>query len=447
MGRGTDPVEQASEESVDLYEVSTWEPRSTVDRIAVSLYRRPIAGLRRGLVAASLVIFVDLFVFGGLGIAVEEPVVAVFILLSAVPAFLVALYVWYADVTTGEPLSLLFVTFLLAILFAGIAAVVNSTVGTLVGTVVASSTGSAVIASTAVFFLVVGPIEELVKLLAVHLYAFQSDRFDAVIDGAVYGAAAGLGFATIENALFISQAASSPFAGVTLSAAGDTAATRALVGPGHVLYSAIAGYYLGLAKFNPDRAVPIALKGLLVAALFHAVYNTGTMVVPGTLAAEIDALGSFGAGVIYVVGFNLVIGMYLYRKLKRYRDAYHAAGGGKQRVGSVERTEFEPDGAVGPTPGRVDVSATGTTASHSPADHTEPIGPFDRRTDGAGSDSVCTTETVDASQSLRQPAHETEGRRQRSRRDCRGASPERSRKRSTRHARGEQATPSRSDGS
>lgn len=42
------------------------------------------------------------------------------------------------------------------------------------------------------------------KLLAVRLYAYNDARFAAVIDGAVYGTIAGLGFATIENGIHIS---------------------------------------------------------------------------------------------------------------------------------------------------------------------------------------------------------------------------------------------------
>ncbi|TQR22379.1 hypothetical protein C9J85_12075 [Haloferax sp. wsp5] len=125
------------------------------------------------------------------------------------------------------------------------------------------------------FFLIVGPVEETVKLLAVRLYAYSHDSFNAVIDGAVYGAMAGLGFATIENALYITRNARVGFRRRRIIAAGGTiTAVRALAGPGHVIYSAIAGYYLGLAKFNKENAGPIVIKGLILAALVHATYNS-----------------------------------------------------------------------------------------------------------------------------------------------------------------------------
>jgi len=181
------------------------------------------------------------------------------------------------------------------------------------------------------FFVVVGPVEESVKLLAVRLYAFRDDRFDAVIDGAVYGAAAGLGFATIENALYIVQNTEMVSGTLQmLSAGGDITAIRALAGPGHVIYSAFAGYYLGLAKFNPENAGPIVLKGLLIATAIHATYNT----MAGPTAAILAALygvDQFITFLGFVIVFDGVFILVLLRKLDTYRQAYtdaHAGGDG-----------------------------------------------------------------------------------------------------------------------
>lgn len=51
--------------------------------------------------------------------------------------------------------------------------------------------------------LVVGPVEELSKLLAVRFTAYRSLYFDEPLDGLIYGAAASLGFATLENILYV----------------------------------------------------------------------------------------------------------------------------------------------------------------------------------------------------------------------------------------------------
>jgi len=335
-----DPVDRASG-GEDIYEVTGWEPRSVLDRIAVRLHAGVLAG-SKWLVVLSAV-FVTVAIFGASGFdLVLEPVVTWLVVTSVLPALALAAYLRYVDVTTDEPLGLLAITFLLAVVVAGFAAVINSVA--LVGLGGVADAFGNVVALAIFFYLVVGPVEESVKLLAVRLYAYPDERFDAVIDGAVYGAVAGLGFATIENAIYITDLIQSEggLAASTQGQLGGITASRAIAGPGHVLYSAIAGYYLGLAKFTPDRAGPIVAKGLIVAALFHATYNF--TVGPGSNAlATAFPLSGFGGVFVYVIGFQSIVGYYLYRKLRRYRDAYEEHDAGRRRVDlSPELTEFDP---------------------------------------------------------------------------------------------------------
>ncbi|MFB6131097.1 MAG: PrsW family intramembrane metalloprotease, partial [Salinigranum sp.] len=317
-----DPVQEATDASVDLYDIATWEERTSLDGLAVALYRLLVGGTRLAVVLLALLILGTL---GGLS-ALTNPQVGALTGLSAIPALGLAAYVWYSDVTTPEPLSLLVVTFLLGMLTANFAAVVNSVLGD-------QFRAAGPIGMVVFFYLVVGPVEETVKLLAVRLWAFESASFDAVVDGAVYGAMAGLGFATIENALYITRnlggAAGNSLVGLIGAGAGITA-IRALAGPGHVIYSAFAGYYLGLAKFNSDDAGPIAVKGLLIAAFIHGTYNTLVTYLPfgiGTVASELQFFG-------FILVFDGVIVYALYRKLRRYRSHYRRATG-DQRDGET----------------------------------------------------------------------------------------------------------------
>ncbi|WP_226022278.1 PrsW family intramembrane metalloprotease [Halomicrobium salinisoli] len=332
--RRRDPVEARSDGSDDLYEVADWEVRSRVDWLAYWLYRALVVVAKGIVIVAALGIMLSQFVLGGLG-AVTDPVVGAFTLLSAVPALMLAAYVWHADVTTSEPLSLLVVTFLLGMLLAGFAGVVNEYVGAPIRDAVP------LLGPLLFFFLVVGPVEETVKLLAVRLVAYRSPRFDAVIDGAVYGAVAGLGFATIENALYITRTT-----GATINAAeaigevGGITFVRSLAGPGHVIYSAFAGYYLGLAKFNPDDAGPIVLKGLLIAAVIHGTYNTLAGIAPAVLVG-LYPLSPFGALFVFVLVFDGLFGLVLLRKLSAYERAYVQTGSVSDDL-TPERTEFDP---------------------------------------------------------------------------------------------------------
>jgi RsiW-degrading membrane proteinase PrsW (M82 family) len=319
MDESRDPVESAADGRLDLYDIADWEERTSVDGAAVALHWLLIRAAKWIVVAVAFSILAGI---GGLA-ALSDPAIGLLTVLSVVPAAGLAAYVYYSDVTSGEPLSLLVTTFLLAILLATFAALINS------GAQQRFFEPLGAIGLPLFYFLIVGPTEETVKLLAVRLYAYTDRRFDAVVDGAVYGAVAGLGFATIENAIYILQRleesgtlAELSFGITAITTGGDITAFRALAGPGHVIYSATAGYYLGLAKFNPDNRGPIVLKGLLIATFIHATYNT--TVGPGSfLLSRLTGLPDIGGFLVYVLLFDGVFGFYLLRKIWRYRRAYN----------------------------------------------------------------------------------------------------------------------------
>jgi len=331
-----DPVDRAAEADRDLYDVATWEPRGALDRLSVSLYGGLLSSGRLVVVLAAALIVVSQFALSAAAVA-EEPPIALYVALSVVPALALAGYVYQADVTSGEPLGLLVATFLLGFVLAGFAAVLNSAFS--------RTFAEFGIPLVVFFFVIVGPVEETVKLLAIRLFAYRSDAFDAVIDGAVYGAVAGLGFATIENTIYITDQYLAA-AGTTPSPIDQTrltAAVRTFAGPGHVIYSAFAGYYLGLAKFNPEDRGPIVVKGLLVAAVIHATYNS----LVSNLFDIATWLGVAGVSdaalfVAFVIVYDGVFGYVLYRKLAAYRRAYFDAGADRvdEPVETVERDEF-----------------------------------------------------------------------------------------------------------
>ncbi|MFW6385190.1 MAG: PrsW family intramembrane metalloprotease [Halodesulfurarchaeum sp.] len=326
MGKGDDrdPIQRAAGAGRDLYDVATWEPRTKLDGIATSVYGGILASGRALLILVASLIVLSQFVFTGIT-AIRNPLLGVYVLLSIVPALLLAVILWRSDVNVREPLEKLVITFLLGFVFAGFAAVFNSTFQGLF-------LGFGAIGTVLFFFLIVGPIEESVKLLAVRIHAYRSDQFDAVIDGAIYGAVAGLGFAAIENTIYIT--------GQYLTVAGiggsagvatlQTTAVRTFAGPGHVIYSAFAGYYLGLAKFNPEHRGPIIVKGLLIAVFIHATYNTvvsnlglflGFVPVLAALPPSLAFLG-------FILAYDGFFFLVLYAKIRKYRRVFDEVGAG-----------------------------------------------------------------------------------------------------------------------
>ena len=335
MPSRSDPVESRADDDRDLYDIATWEERTSLDGLSVALYWLITRSAKALVVLAAFLGLLAILGSFGLGL-VFDPAVAMLVGLSAVPAFGLAAYVYVSDVTTAEPLSLIVATFLLSILTATFAALLNSYAQPLFSPL--GFPGLVLF-----FFLFVGPIEESVKLLAVRLYAYTDDRFNAVVDGAVYGAIAGLGFAVIENLVYIAQNVemSELTIGVAVLGAGDgITALRALAGPGHVVYSAFAGYYLGLAKFNADNRGPIVVKGLVIAAAIHALYNT--LVGPVTsVVPALTPLPRLPTLLLFVLLFQGAFGYVLLRKIWRYRDAYVETRDAVDPGVEPELTEFE----------------------------------------------------------------------------------------------------------
>jgi len=113
-------------------------------------------------------------------------------------------------------------------------------------------------------------VEEAGKYLIVRKTVYESGEFDEPVDGIVYAAAAGLGFATLENIIYVFSALETSFAFAI-----QTGLVRALISvPGHVLFSAMWGYALGKARFLPAPRRPrVILWGLILAMASHALFN------------------------------------------------------------------------------------------------------------------------------------------------------------------------------
>jgi len=109
---------------------------------------------------------------------------------------------------------------------------------------------------------VIGPLEELAKLLPFLLVCVHFRAFDEEIDGMVYASAIGLGFATVENVHLLDQ-----LDGLQFHA-------RALASPlVHTLFASIWGWAYAHARVH-RRSIPIATAiAWIAAAALHGVYD------------------------------------------------------------------------------------------------------------------------------------------------------------------------------
>ncbi len=115
-------------------------------------------------------------------------------------------------------------------------------------------------------FVVAGLIEEYLKLTVVRLTVFRNPAFDEVMDGVVYTVVAGMGFACLENVLYV----------IGLGGSLVTALSRAFTAvPMHAVSSGLMGYSLGRSRFAASQGAARALvtRGLLTAVGFHGLYD------------------------------------------------------------------------------------------------------------------------------------------------------------------------------
>ncbi len=120
-----------------------------------------------------------------------------------------------------------------------------------------------------------GFIEEPLKIYGVYKIAKSSklgNEFNDHLDGIIYGAAAGAGFAGLENFWYITD--------MVLNNAYPAVfaiAIRSITGIMHICWSAIAGRNLGVAKATKGYIESSdMIPGVLVAALIHFMWNSSS---------------------------------------------------------------------------------------------------------------------------------------------------------------------------
>ncbi len=146
--------------------------------------------------------------------------------------------------------------------------------------------------ATAQTLLVIGPSEELVKLMAVWLGVYRSHDFRRPIDGMVYSTTAALGFASIENIITMGVVGSWVLLG------------RAVIAnPAHVILSSIWGYAMGMARYKRTKGFFIILAGFLAAAILHGAYDLILILSGGFAIIVLLPLMAF-MGVLMVMGIR-----------------------------------------------------------------------------------------------------------------------------------------------
>lgn len=191
-----------------------------------------------------------------------------FVLLTIIPIGLIILFIYNFNEHAKES------PFMLGLLFIGgwlSFVLVRLTSNFLDGRVYELSSSSPFLKNNWEFFLVafgmIAVVEELSKFIMLNIFCYRSNKFQNIYDGIVYGVMISLGFAFIENIMYLQQQG----LGIALSRSIFTI-------PAHASFGVIMGYYLGIAKvFSLRKMGKDSLKyryiAFFVPLVLHGIYD------------------------------------------------------------------------------------------------------------------------------------------------------------------------------
>ena len=217
--------------------------------------------------------------------------------LSILPSILIIFYIRKKEYHDKEPMKLLLLLFGLGGIPCVIGAMVMEFLGEAILNLVVHPGGTFVTLLYHILdaFLVVALAEEGCKFLAMYIATWHNKAFDYKYDAIIYAVFTSLGFATIENIMYVFSG------GGSLS----TAIMRGILSvPGHAEFGIFMGYFYGLAKMYHVKGqyklstrykllsllVPIGLHGFYDCCLFVENWFATIIFVMFVIALDIMAV-------------------------------------------------------------------------------------------------------------------------------------------------------------
>jgi len=234
----------------------------------------------------------------------------ILISLAILPVIVLAFFIYRKDKFNKEPLDMLVKAFAFGCLSVFPAGIIEGILSSaysmfggdyLPGAVSGAYTG----------FVVAGCTEELCKLLFLMLAVRRSAHFDEYFDGIVYATFVSLGFAGLENVMYV-------FNQETFAASIMTGSMRAVLSvPAHFLFGVVMGYYYALYRFQPEDRGSNLFKAFFFPMLLHGTYDS-LLMIPEAMGAN----GELLAMIFFVVFiyFDVKLWKIGMRRLRKLQD-------------------------------------------------------------------------------------------------------------------------------
>lgn len=243
---------------------------------------------------------------------------AIVLVAAVLPAFILLYFIYRKDKIRPEPPKQILLAFLMGMLSVPASLLISLPMIALgVAPEQAVTVGEHL--RTALFGAAIP--EELAKFFLLWMFLRKNRYFDERVDGIVYAACVGLGFAAVENIEYLLL----DFDSWVL-----TGALRALSAvPAHFLFAVAMGYYFSGARFgDPARSRRNYVLAVLAPILLHGLYDFPVMVadLPGLAIVSFLSVG--------VLVFMFVRG-------RKYFKAHQAVDARTAAMDEAIRTELE----------------------------------------------------------------------------------------------------------
>lgn len=186
------------------------------------------------------------------------------ILLTALlPVIILVYYIYHKDKKSPEPTGQLVKAFLWGILSVPLSLCISIPLG-LIG--VYPTEATSILGSVSAAFFGTAIPKETAKFIMLWLLLRKNSYFDEKMDGIVYAVCVSLGFAALENIMYLFTNAEAYL---------SVGIARAIFAvPGHFCFGILMGYYYSLAKFYPKTPKKNKVLILIAPILVHGLYDS-----------------------------------------------------------------------------------------------------------------------------------------------------------------------------
>lgn len=182
------------------------------------------------------------------------------VIYAIIPTIILCFYVYKRDVIEKEPMVMLLKLFFLGVLITVPTYFMERSILSFLDIKQEGYFNCFIIA-----FFIIAIVEEGYKYLMLYLGTWNNKNFDYKFDAIVYAVFISLGFATLENILYVYNFGSS------------AALLRAVISvPAHAFYGVASGYFFGLAKNSSKIGDKRSKKYYLIFALLIPILMHGT---------------------------------------------------------------------------------------------------------------------------------------------------------------------------